>query len=219
VDGKAMWMGKKKFYLYDGFVREIPCEVGDYVFTRVNQAQASKVAVDVRADFSEITWYYPTSSECDSSVTYNWALNHWTLGGGTIARTDGIDAGSLLQYPLASGTGGAIYEHENGSTYQDEGGTTFTPYIESGPVEIGNGDHVQMIRSFIPDEVTLGSVNLTLYGRFYPSTPDTTFGPYTLANPTDIRATARSFRMKLTQVGTGWRFGTGRWDVVQGGLR
>lgn len=222
-DDIAIWMGaNKKFFIFDGFVRELPCEVADFVFGRLNMEQASKVAADIRPEFNEVIWYYPSGSgtpECDSSVTYNWAENHWTLGGGGLARTDGIGRGGLLEYPLASGTGGAIYEHEKGSTYQDEGGSTFTVYAESGPLELDVGERVFTLDQFIPDEATLGAVNLRLYGRFYPTDTETTYGPFTLANPTDIRATARQFRLRLTQVSAGWRFGTGRFSVIPEGFR
>lgn len=219
MDGRAYWMGARGFFAYDGAVRPIPCEVGDYVFNRLNRAQASKIAAVVSADFNEVTWYYPSNSgsENDSYVTYDYLENHWTIG--SIVRTDGIDRG-FLQYPLLADADGCVYEHENGTTYADEGGSpSYTPYVESGPVEIGDGDRVMHVTGYIPDEETLGEVNTRIYSRLYPTGTETTHGPYTNTNPTNVRITARQVRVRHTQVTGGFRIGTPRLDVKPGGKR
>lgn len=220
VDGKGVWMGRRGFFMYDGFVRKIPCPVADYVFNRMTALQVSKVAAYPNPEFGEITWLYPTglsaSAECNSYVTYNYVLDVWYIG--AIDRTDGIERGTFDGPYLASSTG-AIYLHETGTTYQDEGGGTSTPYAESGPVELGQGDNTFMIRQYVPDEETLGEVNTRLYTRFYPTATETTNGPYTNANPTDVRLTARQVRVRHTQVTGGWRVGTPRLEIVPGGLR
>lgn len=220
VDGKAFWMGPRGFFAYDGYVRPIPCEVGDFVFNRVNRAQASKIAAHALSDFNEVWWYYPSGSgtpECDSYVALNYETGTWRLG--AFERTDGIDRG-FLEYPLAADASGAVYEHEQGTTYADEGGSpSYTPYIESGPVEIGEGDQTMMIRQYIPDEETLGEVSLVVYSALYPTATETTSAAFTAANPTDLRITARQLRFKFTQVTGGWRVGVPRFEVVPGSLR
>lgn len=219
VGGRAFWMGQRQFFAYDGSVRPVPCEVADYVFNRLNRAQASKIAAVANSDFNEVTWYYPSTAgtENDSYVTYNYAENVWCIG--TLARTEGIDRG-FLQHPLLAGTNGCVYEHETGTAYADEGGSpTYTPYVESGPIEIGQGDHVMHVQEYLPDEESLGEVQTTIYSRMYPTASETTHGPYTNSNPTDIRIMARQIRVRHTQVTADWRVGTPRIGVVPGGKR
>lgn len=220
VDGQALWLGPRGFFRYDGFVRPIECEVGDFVFNRLNRAQASKICAVPNTDFKEVTWFYPSGSgtpENDSYVSYNYVTGAWSLG--NLQRTDGIDRG-FLEYPIMGDQDGSVYEHENGTAYTDEGGSpAYTPYVESGPVEIGDGDRVMHVRQYVPDEETLGEVNTRLYARFYPNAAETTYGPFTNANPTDTRLTARQVRIRHTQVTAGWRVGTPRLEAVPGGLR
>lgn len=218
IDGRAFWMGRKAFYEYDGFVRMIPCEVSDYVFGRLNESQRAKVACQPMPDFGEVIWYYPSGSgtpECDSYVVYNYVGNFWYIG--YIDRCFGIGRG-VLDYPISAHPSGGLYEHESGTTYADESGS-LTPYIESGPIELGAGDNVFMARRYIPDANTTGGVTVTLYSKMYPTGSETTNGAYTASNPTDIRITAREVRCRFVQSATGWRLGTPSLEVVPGGLR
>lgn len=219
VDGRAFWMGRRGFFAYDGFVKSIPCDVGDYVFNDMNRTQISKVFADVRSTFGEVTWYYPSgaSVECDRYVTFNYMANppYWNIG--ELARTSGVDAGAF-QYPLMADPDGNIWKHEEGTTYLVDG-EAVTPYAESGPLEIAQGDRVMDATALIPDEETLGETRLYIYSAMYPTADETTHGPFTAANPTDVRITARQVRLKLEQVTPGWRFGTPRVDVQPGGFR
>lgn len=202
---KAFWMGRQSFYMYDGFVRELKCAVGDYVFGRINLDQAAKVSCDIRSDFSEVIWYYPSTdgTENDSYVAYNWLEDHWSVG--TINRTAGTDRG-VYSHPLAGSSQGNVYIHEfddtTGADYPaEEVGTNLVPFAESGPIEIGNGEQVVTVRSLIPDEATLGEVEVTFFSSFYPTADETEHGPYTLENPTDVRFSGRQFRLRLDGVG------------------
>lgn len=220
IDGRAFWMGQNGFYAYDGYVKAVPSEVSDHVFGRLNRAQASKIACQPLSDYGEVWWYYPagSSTENDSAVCYNYLGNFWMVID-NFSRTHGIDRG-FLEFPLAGSSTGAVYEHEKGTTYLDEGSATpYVPNAESGPFELGEGDNVMMARAFIPDEKSLGQVNVRLIGAFYPTAAETTYGPFTLANPTDFRVTARQVRVKITQTTANWRWGTPRIDVVPGGER
>lgn len=218
--GIGYWMGNGSFWMYDGATREIPCEVSNYVFGRLNLSQRSKVAAVPSPETNEIIWYYPSGSsstgDCDSYVAFNYVEGVWSLG--FINRSDGVERAGY-DYPIHAGVSGALYKHENATTYAEEDASTLTPYIESGPIELGDGDRTMMVRQYIPDEATLGGVNLSLLWRMYPTATETTAGPYTAANPTDIRLTARQVRLKYTQVSGGWRVGTPRLEVVAGSRR
>jgi hypothetical protein len=381
-DDKAVWMGDRTFYVYDGEVRPLSSEVADYVFNDINRTQASKIHAYTRAEFHEIVWHYPSaaSTECDRYVVFNWEEGIFYTG--ELDRTAGVDSG-VYTYPLAADSLGIVYHQEirGGSragynplsttfeshtthpggdsgvglyaggggigtraaqTFSTDGGivssiafymskvgtppgnltaylystnggeplsiiattanvaastlsahptpgwvtftfatpvvlhdgtyavvvlyndgdasnyvrvwhgsedyedgaswyytsawddvldsyhmfkvtgygaTLLTPYVESGPVEIGDGDRLMDITQYIPDQKTLGDSDLTIYGAMYPTAAERTYGPYTSANPTSVRINARQIRLRVDEVLKGWRFGTPRFDVQPGSRR
>jgi len=151
-------------------------------------------------------------NENDSYVIYNYRENHWSIG--TLARLAGVDKG-VFNNPLMVSADGYIYEHEVGFAYDSQ-----TIYAESGPVEIGNGEQIMQVRKVIPDESNLGDVNISFSSRFYPTDTETTYGPFTSANPTDARFSGRQVKMKVTaDTLTDWRVGVMRLDAVPAGKR
>jgi hypothetical protein len=94
------------------------------------------------------------------------------------------------------------------------------PWLEGGPVELGEGDNVLYATQIIPDDKTLGDVTISFKTKFYPDDAETVFGPYTLASRTDVRFSGRQFRIRFDGVrNDDWRIGEPRVDAVQGGLR
>jgi len=214
IDTAAIWMSKSGFFTYDGYVKPLPCEVSDYIFNNINYNQASKVYAVHNSQFGEIWWYYPSSgsNENDSYVTYNYRENHWNIG--SLARTAGTDAG-VFTNPLLVSSDGYIYEHEVGFAYDSA-----SVYAESGPVQLGNGDNLMSVRQVVPDEQTLGEAVVSFKTRNYPTGAQSTFGPYTAANPTDVRFMARQVNVKVTgAVLADWRIGVMRLDAVASGKR
>ena len=214
IDTAAIWMSKSGFWTYDGYVKPLPSDVSDYVFTNMNFNQASKVYAVHNSQFGEIWWYYPSSgsNENDSYVTYNYRENHWNIG--SLARTAGTDAG-VFTNPLLVSSDGYIYEHEVGFAYDSA-----SVFAESGPVQLGNGDNIMSVRQVVPDEQTLGEAVVSFKTRNYPTGAQSTFGPYTAANPTDVRFAARQVNVKVTgAVLADWRIGVMRLEAVAGGKR
>lgn len=214
IDTAAIWMSKSGFWLYDGYVRPLPSEVGDYVFQNINYNQASKVYAVHASKYGECIWFYPSSgsNENDSYVLYNYREQTWNIG--TLSRTAGTDRG-VFTNPLMISSDGFIYEHEVGYNY--DGGV---PFAESGPYEIGSGDNIMSVRRVISDEQTLGEVVVSFKTRMYPMATETVFGPYPAAQPTDVRFAARQVKVRYTgSVLEDWRVGVIRFDVVAMGKR
>lgn len=93
-------------------------------------------------------------------------------------------------------------------------------FAESGPIALGAGDQVMAATMLIPDEKTQGEVTATFKTRFHPNDTEREYGPYTMANPTDVRFTGRQVAMRVTgAANTSWRVGIPRLDVKAGGLR
>jgi hypothetical protein len=222
------WMGINSFWRYDGSVEAIESDVGDYVFTNLNQAQRSKVWALHNATFGEIVWFYPSNAgtEIDSYVLYNYRETTWAIG--SLSRTAGVQAG-VLANPAMIDPAGNFWAHEQ-LNFVYSGAAA--PYAETGPLEFDQNyggdtlagahpgtvtfDIVQML----PDSKTLGDVQMTFYTRFYPTGPETVWGPYTPANPTSLRVAGREFRLRYTaNVAADWRVGNPRLDFRAGGER
>jgi hypothetical protein len=214
IDTAAIWMSKAGFWIYDGYVKPLPSDVSDYVFDNLNFNQASKVYAVHNSKFGEIWWYYPSSqsTENDSYVTFNYRENHWNIG--TLARTAGADAG-VFSNPLMVSTDGYVYEHEVGFSYDSA-----SVYAESGPVQLSNGDNIMSVRQVIPDEQTLGEAVVSFKTRNYPTGTQSTFGPYTAANPTSVRFSGRQVNVKVTgNILADWRIGVMRLEAIPAGKR
>lgn len=218
-NGGAAWMSYETFFIFDGVsVKPVECEVSDLVFGDMNTDERPQIWAEHRSAFGEITWHYPSaaSTYCDKYVTWNYRENHWTVG--SLVRTSGIDAG-VFKYPLATHHDGTLYEHENGWT-DDGSPRTTSVYLESGPVEIGDGDRVLAVTQVVPDEVTPGAFRLRLATQFTPEGSVFNHGPYALTPYTDVRVTGRQLGIKIEGVSDeDARIGLFRLEVKSGGRR
>ena len=214
IDTAAIWMSNSGFWVYDGYVKPLACDVGDYIFQNINANQVSKVYAVHNSKYGEIIWFYPSnaSNENDSYVTYNYRENHWAIG--SMSRTAGTDRGVYLN-PLMVSADSYIYEHEVGFAYD-----SVAPFVESGPVEIQPGENIMNVRQLIPDEQTLGEVVVSFKTRMYPTATETTYGPYSASEPTSVRFSARQVKIRYTGAVLGdWRVGLNRLDVTPAGKR
>jgi hypothetical protein len=218
IDTGAYWMGESAFYRYDGFVLPLPCEVHGYVFEDFNRDYKSTVWALPNPRFSEVTWFYPAESTGaflpDRFVTYNYVENHWTFG--ELARVAGAtNAQTGALGPLMIDESSNLYQHE-----LDTPATDPTPTIESGPLELEDGNRVARVQRIVPDGAITGALEAYLYTAMYPEGTETTNGPYVLASPTSVRLTARQFRLKIVQVvADAWRLGVVRLGAKLGGRR
>ncbi len=211
----AFWMSSAGFFTYDGSsVREIQCDVHDKVFSDLNPAQISKCWAVSNGPNGEVWFYYPSANslEIDRYVVFDYKEGHWSMG--ALARTSGFDRG-VFKTPVWGDPDGSIYNHETGFNY--DGGEV---YAESGPFKIGAGENLAVVTSLIPDELNLGDVTTTFKTRLYPTSTETSHGPYTLTQPTSVRLQGRQVRMKVTgNTPSAWRVGKFRFEAKPGGKR
>jgi hypothetical protein len=149
-------------------------------------------------------------------VSYNYRTGEWALH--QLGRASGDDVGPFGQ-PMLWGTTGKLYHHETG---QDREG--LAAFVESGPVELGEGERRVLVETLIPDvlEVSVpagafadgseeadgdvfltGSVGGGIVATFYTAeAPQTleTATQYNLAHQTDVRVSGRQFRLKLSEI-------------------
>lgn len=149
LSDRVVWMGDNSFWLYDGVLRQVPCDVAEYVFRDVNVLQGAKVMAGHNGEFGEVWWFYPSknSVENDRYVIWNYRENWWSFG--QMARTTWVDK-DVWPYAIASSPAGELFQHEQGWT--DNGATRVGQvYAESGALEIGRGERFMEVQQLIPD--------------------------------------------------------------------
>ena len=239
IGGISFWMGNDSFFQFDGAVKKIPCSVQDYVFDDINNNAIGDVFCAANTDFNEVMWFYPSgnSLQIDRHVTYNYAENLWYTG--SLARSTWADRG-VYSNPYATeydstdstATISTIYGNKDGRTFvyaQEDGvnaaGGAMTAYIESGDIDIADGDQFMSISRFIPDfKNQVGNVDVTVKSRSYPTTTQTTHGPYEVSTSTtkqDTRIRGRQLALRVSSDATddNWRYGTVRFDGKPDGMR
>jgi len=133
TDMGAFWMGQKGFFMFDGnSVKELPCEVHDYVFDDINVNQQSKIWGFSNTEFSEVWWFYPSagSLEIDRYVALDLLENHWLIG--DLSRTGGVPRG-VFRTPLMGGELAETITYN--VTVADDGGNKYflSGYSGSAP--------------------------------------------------------------------------------------
>ena len=234
VEDAVFWMGVDTFYVYaGGQTVQLPCTVKDKVFLDFNFEERDKVHVGVNSEFSEILWFYPTKSttEIDSYVAYNYQEKVWYYG--TLARQAWLDRG-IRTLPMATG-GQYLYNQEVG---YDDDGSAMTSFIESAPIDIGDGDKFVFLKRVIPDITFDGStsvnpaVSFTMKAKNFPGSNfnETTEGTTQRSSTSpieqfteklDYRLRGRSFALRIdsTSLGTKYKLGTPRVDIREDGRR
>jgi len=240
----AYWMGRDKFYRYDGTVVPLPCDVRRYVFNDFNQEQYYQVCAGTNQSFNEVWWFYCSagSTEVDRYVVYNYVENLWYYG--TLRRTAWLDA-KLRDYPIA-----ATYSHnlvfQEYGTDCNETGTAFpiNAYITSSEFDMDDGDHFVLINRVLPDVTFEGStadspaITMTLLpmsnsGSGYNSplseggnssnavTRSATIPIEEFTGMVFTRVRGRQFAMKVesTALGVSWQLGAPRLDMKLDGRR
>mgnify|MGYP003671490741 FL=1 len=238
VDDNVFWMGRSEFYIYSGAVQRLPCMVRDYVFSDLNENQLEKINVALNTEHSEVWWFYPSSNseEVDKYVVYNYLEQVWYYG--TFGRTAWVDRG-IFDFPIAANNDGFLYEHELGF---DDGTTNpssaINAYIQSSPVDIGDGEQFMFIRKMIPDvdfknsTAIIPETNITLDVK---NAPDGTYSSSqtdafvktqaaTVDNRTEqlyFRLRGRQMRFKIgsDELEVTWRLGSPRVDIRPDGRR
>ena len=238
VDDNVFWMGRAEFYVYSGSVQKLPCMVRDFVFSDINEEQLEKINAALNTEHSEVWWYYPSknSQEVNRYVVYNYLEKVWYYG--SFGRTAWIDRG-IFDFPFAANADGYIYEHEIGF---DDGTTNpITPinaFIQSSPMDIGDGEQFMLLRKMIPDvdfrdsTATLPDVNITLDVKNVPdgtySKTETDSFVKTQAAAVSARTEQLYFRLRGRQMrlkiesedlGVTWRLGSPRLDIRPDGRR
>ena len=231
------WMARDGFYTYNGSVQRLSCSVLNYVLDDFNSNQSFKVTAFTNREFNEVGWFYPSSSstEIDRYVAYNYLEKVWSIG--ELSRTAWLDDG-IFEKPRATGKDSSvnyIYTHE--SSDDDDGSPMDNVFIESGDIDIDDGERFGFVRKIIPDvkffgnNSNVGQINFVLKTRNFPGDSLTTNSTNNVTSSTKqnhVRARSRQivFRAQSdddanTEARTGftWRLGANRFEIRPDGKR
>ena len=231
------WMARDGFYTYTGSVQRLQCSVLNYVLDDFNSSQSFKVTAFTNKEFNEVGWFYPSSSstEIDRYVAYNYLEKVWSIG--ELSRTAWLDDG-IFQKPRATGKDSSvnyIYTHEDSD--DADGSPMDNVFIESGDIDINDGEKFGFVRKIIPDvkffgtNSTGGQINFVLKTRNFPGDTLTTNSTNDVTSSTQqnyVRARSRQivFRAQSdddaatgSRTGFKWRLGANRLEIRPDGKR
>jgi hypothetical protein len=238
------WMGKETFYMYDGTVRNLRCDVKKYIFTDINTDNVAQIFAGTNEAFNEVWWFYPSADSTTTNryVIYNYVENIWYYG--NITRTAWLDSG-IRDNPVAATSNNKIVEHEVGVDDNETAtATAITASITSAQQDLDDGHRFMFISKMIPDVsfdgstaespvVTMSLLPLKNSGSGYNSPVSeggnsegtvTRTATVPVEKFTDqvflrIRGRQLSFKIESTGLGTTWQLGSPRLDIRADGRR
>ena len=248
ASGIVYWMGVDKFYIYDGRVQTLNCDLRRFVFGDLNQEQSLQVFAGTSEGFNEIWWFYcsANSTEVDKYVIYNYTEKIWYYG--TMKRTAWLDSG-LQSVPIAANyfpntLTGNLINHETGLNDDTTGtATAIDAYISSSEFDIGDGHNFGFVWRVLPDltfenaentpAAVAPQVTMTLYGLANSGSGTTSSASGTVVKGstyviteeftgqifTRMRGRQMIFKISSNQVNTCWQLGAPRIDIRPDGRR
>jgi len=248
VNNITYWMGRDRFYFYDGTVKTLPCSLKQYLFEDINQDQSYQVFAGANEGFNEIWWFYVSNSSqnttVDKYIVYNYLDQCWYYG--TMARTAWLQTGTQ-PYPIAADYNSRLLYQENGN--DDQSTSSVQPinaYIQSSDFDIGDGQQFGFVWRMLPDvnfnssTTNQPSVTIQLQPRqnsgtayntgvdnpqvqssqnFSTNVPAYTVNQFTGQVYTRVRGRQMAFRIQSTGQGVAWQLGAPRIDIRPDGRR
>jgi hypothetical protein len=244
ASGIVYWMGRDKFYRYDGSVSTLSCDLRQFIYGNINLSQASQFFASTNEGFNEVWFYYCSegSTVIDTYVVYNYLEQIWYYG--YLGRTAWLDTG-LRNYPLAATYANNIVYHEYGV---DDGttlpATAIDSYIVSSEFDIDDGHNFGFVWRILPDLTFRGStssnpnVTMTLYplqnsgsgynnplsegGDAYATVARTSVvnvEQFTGTIYVRVRGRQMAFKVENNNLGDQWQLGAPRIDIRPDGRR
>jgi hypothetical protein len=174
ASGVVYWMGVDKFYLYDGRLQTLPCDLRRYVYQDINLQQNQQVFASTNEGFNEIWWFYCSAGSLVANryIVYNYLEKIWYYG--TMERTAWLDSG-LRDFPIAATYNYNLVDQEFGLDNNETGTPAgIEAYISSSEFDIDDGDKFGFVWRMLPD--------LTFSGSDASPTPQVTYTLYPMQN-------------------------------------
>ncbi len=223
-DSVVYWASRDNFHAFAGQVPQvIPSKLRRDVFDNIEVGQEDKIHVGWNTAYQEPWFFYPDSRDGTGDCSrYAMMSGDGAWAPGTFNRTAWVKAG-VFPYPIAFSVDRKIYYHEVPDA--GDAGGPLEAFIESGFIDVGDGDALYVIKRIVPDFEDQGpNVEMTFKTRFWPNGTITSRGPYT-ATPTteklDMRVKAREIAVRLESAGVPgesfWSYGAVSFDAQESG--
>lgn len=244
ANGVAYWMGKDKFYRYDGRTQPLRCDLRKFIFSDLDTFQYDQVTAGTNEAYNEIWWFYCSSGSTtnDRYVVYNYVEDIWYYG--TMARTAWLDSG-VRNAPIAATYSNTLVQHESGLDDNETGvPSAMSSFVTSSEFDLNDGQRFMFVWRMLPDVTFEGStadaptVDMTLLpldgsGSGYSSPASvggenaatvarsTTVPIEQFTNQISTRVRGRQLVMKVSSDGSGvaWQLGAPRLDMRPDGRR
>jgi hypothetical protein len=222
ANGVEFFMGFDDFFVYDGTLRVLPCDVWTHVFGDFDRDQAEKVFCSYYPTKGEVRWDYPSrtsgTGENDRYVVYNYNEQTWYYG--EMERTAyGATPQALVEdmtSPYAFWDG-ELYQQEIGTDEIDVNGTAVAQdwWLESWDIVMGGSDKIMLVNGVVPDfDHMYAGIMMDLKLKAFPRQQDYVTKTYTIAEGDQnitVRAKAAQIAMRFygtADLGCDVRFGT-----------
>ena len=241
IGSYVAWPGVQSFWVFNGNVIPLICDVGDWFYSLVNRSMAGRIFGSPNPAFAELWWDWPDegSSECNRYIVLGFVTpglpyaqpnRPWMIG--ERARTAGDPAGTM-DLPImggVSGDGGGLFLHEYGTLSDGVSrAASGAIYAETGAIELGEGDNRFDVTQIVFDAASTpagpndGGIGFRFFVREQPydqNEHDT--GLYTAIHNglVDCRFSGRTARMRIEALNDQpWALGKPRLVVRKGGRR
>jgi hypothetical protein len=242
ASGVVYWMGVDKFYIYDGRLQTLSCDLRRYVYQDINLQQNQQVFASTNEGFNEVWWFYCSAGSLTANryVVYNYLEKIWYYG--TMERTAWLDSG-LRDFPIAATYNYNLVNQEYGLDNNETGTPAgIEAYISSSEFDIDDGDRFGFVWRMLPD--------LTFSGSDASPTPQVTYTLYPMQNSgsgtgtavnkdvdkltgaqytvtegftgqinTRVRGRQLILKVSSDNLGTAWQLGSTRIDIRPDGRR
>jgi hypothetical protein len=244
ASGVSYWMGSDKFYKYDGRTQTLRCDLRQYIFSDINQAQMEQVVCGTNEGFNEIWWFYCSQDSVvlDRYAIYNYLEDIWYYG--NMGRTAWLDSG-LQAGPVAATYVNNLVNHEVGNDDNMNGTpVAMESFITSAEFDLDDGHKFSFVWRMLPDvtfrnssaanpSIVMSLLPLKNSGSGYTNpasvgltntatvtrTVDLPVEQFTGQVYTRIRARQMAMRISSTGLGVAWQLGAPRLDLRPDGMR
>jgi hypothetical protein len=240
ASGVVYWMGVDKFYIYDGRVQTLSCDLRRHIYNDINLEQNQQVFAGTNEGFNEVWWFYCSKDSVvvDRYVVFNYLERIWYYG--TMSRTAWLDSG-LLDHPIAATYNNRILSHEVGvDDNESDNPVPIEAYVASSEFDIEDGHNIAQVWRMLPDITFEGStegsapeVTMTLYGLTNSGSGVTSDSARNVAKGstyviteeftgqiyTRVRGRQMIMRAGSVKLGTTWQLGAPRLDLRKDGRR
>jgi hypothetical protein len=225
TDSAIVWASRNNFWIFNGqSVNVLPSTLRQDVFDNLSPGNEEKIHAHWSAQYGEAWFHYPdardSGGECSRYAMVN-QKGQWASG--TFDRTAWLGT-TVFPFQIAfSATTHKIYYQEVPNA--GDAGGPLSAFIESGFIDVGDGDTLYTIKRIVPDfNAQAPTVNISLKTKLFPNQSATTHGPY-LSTPTteklDVRIKAREIAIRLDSAGVAggsyWELGAIGFDSQQSG--